>query len=236
MLTLPSSVRVFLAVTPVDMRGSFDALAGQVRRMALDPQDGHLYVFMNGRKTLMKILFFDRSGWCIFAKRLEQGTFQIPAVSEGQHQLKIDPAVALPPVQVHLRVRRLGRLHALRVARPDQQDLPPSSPPEPRRAAVVAHPPHRDRLGPGGGRGWRALEGAQAAALHPNRRDRREGAHRGLVGAALLERRQTLTRPVVDAFRIWLKAIVSSGPTSQRESWGIRGIYATAGSRASGRD
>lgn len=38
MLTLPSSVRVFMAVTPVDMRGSFDALAGQVRRMALDPQ------------------------------------------------------------------------------------------------------------------------------------------------------------------------------------------------------
>ena len=93
MLTLPSSVRVFMAVTPVDMRGSFDALAGQVRRMALDPQDGHLYVFTNGRKTLMKILFFDRSGWCIFAKRLEQGTFQIPSVSEGQQQLKIDPAV-----------------------------------------------------------------------------------------------------------------------------------------------
>jgi transposase len=93
MLTLPSSVRVFLAVTPVDMRGSFDALAGQVRRMALNPQDGHLYVFTNARKTLMKILFFDRSGWCIFSKRLELGTFQIPAVAEGQQQLKIDPAV-----------------------------------------------------------------------------------------------------------------------------------------------
>lgn len=104
MLTLPSSVRVFLAVTPVDMRGSFDALAGQVRRMALDPQDGHLSVFTNGRKTLMKSLFFDRSGWCIFAKRLEVGTFQIPTVPEGQQQLKIDPAV----LGSHPRRRRPG--------------------------------------------------------------------------------------------------------------------------------
>lgn len=93
MLTLPSSVRVFFAVSPVDMRGSFDALAGQVRRLSLDPQDGHLYVFTNGRKTLMKILFFDRSGWCIFSKRLELGTFQIPAVPDGQRQVRIDPAV-----------------------------------------------------------------------------------------------------------------------------------------------
>jgi len=91
MLTLPSSVRVFLAVTPVDMRGSFDALAGQVRRRMLDPQDGHLYVFTNARKTLMKVLFFDRSGWCIFAKRLEQGTFQIPIVPEGAREPSANP-------------------------------------------------------------------------------------------------------------------------------------------------
>jgi transposase len=49
-LTLPSSVRVFLAMEPVDMRGSFDALAGHTRRLALDPQDGHLYVFLNRRR------------------------------------------------------------------------------------------------------------------------------------------------------------------------------------------
>jgi transposase len=62
MLTLPSSVRVFLAIEPIDMRGSFDALAGRVRRLALDPQDGHLYVFTNARKTLMKVLFFTAQG------------------------------------------------------------------------------------------------------------------------------------------------------------------------------
>ena len=49
MLTLPSSVRVFLAIEPIDMRGSFDALAGHVRRMDLDPQDGHLYVLTHQR-------------------------------------------------------------------------------------------------------------------------------------------------------------------------------------------
>ena len=75
------------------MRGSFDALAGQVRRLSLDPQDGHLYVFTNARKTLMKVLFFDRSGWCVLAKRLEQGTFHIPVVAPGERQLTIDAAV-----------------------------------------------------------------------------------------------------------------------------------------------
>lgn len=92
MLTLPSSVRVFLAVEPIDMRGSFDALAGRVRHLHLDPQDGHLYVFMNRRRRLMKVLFFDRSGWCILAKRLEIGTFALPVVAPGQGQLIIDAA------------------------------------------------------------------------------------------------------------------------------------------------
>ena len=89
MLTLPSSVRVFLAVEPVDMRGSFDALGGRVRGLGLDPQDGHLYVFVNRRRQLMKVLFFDRSGWCILAKRLEVGTFALPAVTAGETRLTI---------------------------------------------------------------------------------------------------------------------------------------------------
>ena len=92
MLTLPSSIRVFLAVEPIDMRGSFDALAGRVRALGLDPQDGHVYVFLNRRRVLMKMLFCDSASWCIFAKRLEQGTFQLPAVDDGQTQLPIDAA------------------------------------------------------------------------------------------------------------------------------------------------
>jgi transposase len=92
MLTLPASVRVFLAVDPVDMRGSFDALAGRVRRLGLDPQDGCLYLFLNRRRGLMKVLFFDRTGWVILAKRLEAGTFQLPAVPDGQQRVAIDGA------------------------------------------------------------------------------------------------------------------------------------------------
>jgi transposase len=82
-LTLPASVRVFFALDPIDMRGSFDAIAGRVRALTLDPQDGHLYVFVNRRRTLMKILFFEATGWVLVAKRLERGTFQIPPVPEG---------------------------------------------------------------------------------------------------------------------------------------------------------
>ena len=84
MLSLPPSVRVFVAVQPIDMRGSFDALAGAVRRLELDPVDGHLYLFLNKRRRIAKALWFDGSGWCLLAKRLEAGSFQLPAVDAAQ--------------------------------------------------------------------------------------------------------------------------------------------------------
>ena len=55
MLSLPPTVRVFVATEPVDMRGSFDSLAGATRRLGLDPVDGHLYLFMNRRRRLAKV-------------------------------------------------------------------------------------------------------------------------------------------------------------------------------------
>ena len=58
------------------MRGSFDALAGHVRRLRADPLDGHLYLFVNRRKKLLKAIWFDRSGWALYSKRLEKGTFK----------------------------------------------------------------------------------------------------------------------------------------------------------------
>lgn len=92
MLTLPPSVRVFLALDPVDMRGSFDSLAGLARRLSLDPQDGHLYCFVNRRRTLMKILLHDRRGWWLHCHRLEQGTFEMPGVEPGASTARIDPS------------------------------------------------------------------------------------------------------------------------------------------------
>lgn len=93
MLNLFPSVRVFLAVEPVDMRGSFRALAGHVRRLGLDPVAGYLVVFLSKDRRLAKVLWFDGSGWCILAKRLERGTFELPRHGEGTRQVAIDTAV-----------------------------------------------------------------------------------------------------------------------------------------------
>lgn len=92
MLTLGRSLRVFVATAPVDMRGSFDALAGQVRRLGLCAEDGALYVFLSRRGHLLKVLYFDGSGWCIFQKRLTRGTFQVPQVAPGVSRVAVDGA------------------------------------------------------------------------------------------------------------------------------------------------
>jgi transposase len=91
-LTLPPSVRVFLAVEAIDMRGSFDALAGRVRALGLDPSDGHLYLFLSRRGHLAKCLYFDRSGWVVWQKRLLRGSFQRPVVPAGTSRVTLDAA------------------------------------------------------------------------------------------------------------------------------------------------
>jgi transposase len=91
-LTLSPTVRVFVVVAPRDMRGSFDALAGAVRHLGLDPTDGHLYLFLNKRRRLAKALWFDGSGWCVLGKRLESGSFQLPAFETCDTQIQIDGA------------------------------------------------------------------------------------------------------------------------------------------------
>ena len=92
MLSLPPTVRVFVAVEPIDMRGSFDSLAGAVRRLGLDPVDGHLYLFMNKRRRIAKVIWFDGSGWCVLAKRLETGSFQLPVLTGHENKVSIDGA------------------------------------------------------------------------------------------------------------------------------------------------
>ena len=92
MLTLSPAVRVFIVVAPLDMRGSFDALAGAVRRHGLDPTDGHLYLFLNKRRRIAKALWFDGSGWCVLGKRLESGSFQLPEFDAAATRVQIDGA------------------------------------------------------------------------------------------------------------------------------------------------
>jgi transposase len=69
-------IRVHLYGHPVDMRKSFDGLHALARHgMGQDPLSGHLFVFINRRATQMKVLYWDRTGFCLWAKRLEQGRF-----------------------------------------------------------------------------------------------------------------------------------------------------------------
>ncbi|HEX7646299.1 MAG TPA: IS66 family insertion sequence element accessory protein TnpB [Noviherbaspirillum sp.] len=67
-------VRVFLYGQPADMRRSYDGLYALARHgIPIDPLSGALFAFVNRRATQIKVLYFDRSGWCVWAKRLEQG-------------------------------------------------------------------------------------------------------------------------------------------------------------------
>jgi transposase len=80
-LMVPASVRIFLATDSADMRKGFDSLSLLVERaIGEDPFSGHLFVFRNRRGDRVKILFWDRSGWALFYKRLEKGVFRFPEV------------------------------------------------------------------------------------------------------------------------------------------------------------
>jgi len=78
MLSLPPSVRIFVARGVTDMRKSFDTLAALVIDVVEeDPMSGHLFLFVNRRRNRAKILWWDRSGYCLLAKRLEHGQFRV---------------------------------------------------------------------------------------------------------------------------------------------------------------
>jgi len=82
MISLPHPVRVFLHTPPTDLRKGFDALSGLVTTaFAQDPTSGHLFLFVNRRRDRLKILYWDRDGLAIWYKRLEKGSFQLPAIS-----------------------------------------------------------------------------------------------------------------------------------------------------------
>ena len=75
-----SRVRVWLHARPTDMRKSFDGLSALAKNTLMeDPLSGHLFVFVNRKQTFIKVLYFDRSGYCIWSKRLERGRFHYRA-------------------------------------------------------------------------------------------------------------------------------------------------------------
>jgi transposase len=89
MLMLPPSVRIFVASRPVDLRRSFDGLAALTQeQLEQDPWSGHLFVFRNRCGDRVKILYWDRSGFCVWYKRLEKGCFRLPQGTDASVELE----------------------------------------------------------------------------------------------------------------------------------------------------
>ena len=85
MLSLPPSVRVFVASQPVDGRKGVDSLAAIVRcALEADPLSGHLYVFFSKRRDRVRIVYWDRNGFAMWTKRLERGRYHAAFDTEGQ--------------------------------------------------------------------------------------------------------------------------------------------------------
>lgn len=83
-----STARIWLCTEPADMRKSYDGLSALAKnQLRENPLSGQLFVFVNRRRTQMKVLYFDRSGYCIWSKRLEQGQFVVRAHADGKKQL-----------------------------------------------------------------------------------------------------------------------------------------------------
>lgn len=83
MITFGPAQRYFLYREPADMRKSFDGLCGLIAKgLRRDPLSGDVFVFVNRRRTHIKLLVWDRSGFVLYYKRLEEGTFELPSAAQ----------------------------------------------------------------------------------------------------------------------------------------------------------
>ena len=116
MLTLPPSVRIFLAVGATDLRKGFDSLAAVAREaLRQDPHSGHLFAFCNRRRTRVRLLYWDGTGMWLLTKRLEAGTFAWPGA---------EPGVVGVTLRSEELAMLLGGLHAEVVRRPRYERRP----------------------------------------------------------------------------------------------------------------
>lgn len=91
MLTLPRSVRIYIASAPTDMRRSIDGLMAIVKdELEGDVYSGHLFVFVSRRCDRVKILAWDKGGFVLYYKRLEKGQFQLPHMNPSAMTVEID--------------------------------------------------------------------------------------------------------------------------------------------------
>ena len=112
MIVLPSGARIWLARGYTDMRKGMDGLAMLARQvLAEDPFGGALFAFRGKRGGLIKLLWFDGQGLCLFSKRLEQGHFQWPVTDTGR--------VSLTPAQLSMLLEGIDWRMPARVRRPE---------------------------------------------------------------------------------------------------------------------
>jgi transposase len=93
MITFPPGIRVWLATGHTDMRRGFPSLALIVQeQLKRDPYSGHLFIFRGRRGGLIKVIWHDGQGACLFSKKLERGRFIWPTPADG--------AVMISPAQM----------------------------------------------------------------------------------------------------------------------------------------
>jgi transposase len=93
MIVLPAGVKVHLALGHTDMRKGLDGLATLIQEhLKKDPFSGHLFIFRGKNASLLKILFWDGTGLCLFTKRIDRGNFFWPRLAEPGSSVTLSPA------------------------------------------------------------------------------------------------------------------------------------------------
>jgi len=86
-----TDLRIFVCTAPTNMIHSFDFLMARAQRVFdQDPTSGHLFLFFNRRRDRVKILFWDQDGFCIWYKRLEEGTYQMLTTTNDPEGIEIE--------------------------------------------------------------------------------------------------------------------------------------------------
>ena len=109
---IPAGTRVLLATKPVDFRKGPEGLTALVRDAGADPFSGALYVFRSKRADRVKMVWWDGTGLCLFAKRLDEDRFRWPRIEDGAVRLTASQLMAL------IDGMDWTRVHALRPRRP----------------------------------------------------------------------------------------------------------------------
>ncbi len=116
MLYVSASYRYHLSIHPTDMRKGVDSLSGMVRESQKDPLCGDIFIFLNRRRTQIKLLLWEGDGFSLYYKRLERGTYEIPQIGKNTSSVEIQSdelllilrGIVLKSVQRRTRYKRMS--------------------------------------------------------------------------------------------------------------------------------